>query len=67
MVNPILRMPPPPPMRDVARAQPMLQELREAAERAAKAWNRSQLEDALRSVRHFADEAEAAARGAGHA
>jgi hypothetical protein len=46
--------PPPEPMPDVRTALAYLPDLRAAVERAGAAWNDKQLDDALRSVKHFA-------------
>jgi len=50
----------PPPMPGVAQARLPMSEAKNAAERGAEAWNRSQLEDAIRSVEFFIEKAKAA-------
>ena len=45
--------PPPPPMPGVAQAQQPLTEAAAAIERGLRAWNTSQLQDALRSASYF--------------
>jgi hypothetical protein len=52
----------PPPMSDIAPAKAALQELNKAVARANAAWNRTQLVDALRSVRYWTEQAEKAAK-----
>lgn len=51
--------PPPAPMPGVREHASDLAELIAAAERAKRAWNRTQLRDALTSVRFFLDQVEA--------
>jgi hypothetical protein len=51
-----------PPMSDIAPAKAALQELNKAVARANAAWNRTQLVDALRSVRYWTEQAEKAAK-----
>lgn len=48
----------PAPMPQVRVALLSVRDLQEAADRAAKAWNLTQLRDALRSVRYFLELAE---------
>jgi hypothetical protein len=43
----------PPPMPDVAAARIPMQDVAQAAARAAQAWNRAQMEDAIRSAEFF--------------
>ena len=49
----------PPPMQDVARVRHLVQSAHDATMRATRAWNRSQLLDALRSAKDFIALAEA--------
>lgn len=50
----------PPPMPPVARAFVHLQDVHDAAERLGKAWNRAQVEDAIRSIRFYLERMEGA-------
>ena len=52
--------PPPKPMPDIEPALLKISDARTAIERAEKAWNKSQLQDAIRSARYFLDLAEKA-------
>jgi hypothetical protein len=52
----------PPSTPEVAPALPALKELNQAIERAAKAWNRTQLIDAMRSVKYWTQQVEQAAK-----
>lgn len=54
--------PDPPPTPEVAPAVDALKELHQAIERATKAWNRTQLIDAMRSVKYWTGEVEQAAK-----
>lgn len=54
--------PDPPPTPDVAPAAPALKELNQAIERASKAWSRTQLIDAMRSVKYWTEQVEQAAK-----
>jgi hypothetical protein len=51
---------PPRPMPNIVAALVRIQDVQLAVERAAGAWNRAQLEDAIRSARHFLDLADRA-------
>lgn len=51
----------PPPMPDIREAKEKLPDLIMAANRAEEAWNKTQLEDALNSVRFYLEKIEAAA------
>ena len=57
---PLLPPPPPPPMPNVRTAKVYLPDLHAAVIRAEQAWNKPQLQDALRSARYFIEQAEAA-------
>lgn len=47
--------PDPPPMPDVRGALLLVRDLSKAVQRASKAWNKTQLRDAMQSVRYFVD------------
>ena len=49
----------PPPMPDVVTAVELMCEVRQAAERGERCWNKLQMNDVIRSMRHFIDAAEA--------
>ena len=51
--------PPPPPVPEIRSALVLVGEAGKAIHRATSAWNRYQLDDAIRSARYFLDEAEA--------
>lgn len=53
MIPPGRIYPDPPPMPNVRAALVHVPDMRAAVERAAKAWNKSQLDDAIRSLKYY--------------
>lgn len=60
MVASVHAIPDPPPMREVQPAKMHLRDAYRACDRISRAWNKTQMEDALRSLRFYLEKMEKA-------